>query len=554
MKKVIITILICAISVIGTNAQSIDSTFNTNGYLPYGGSLSNSSQNAYGGNNMVMQPDGKLVVAEDYTNGNVNNDLFFYTYRYDENGLPDASFGTNGVSAIYCGGQSDNRDLQLQPDGKIVVVGATEYCTLGVCGALQFIMMRLKTNGDLDSTFGNNGKLRTMDIFGGSGLFALPNTFKILPDGKFIVGGKGPGYLAFVARLKSNGFPDSTFGTNGVYLDPSGAIFKDLAINNDGDILVLLEKYNYVQGVGSDTTNLFDNYIFKLKATGVIDNTFGNAGVLVFSGSNSEHPRSIAIKNDQSIVVVGDEQFNNTENNNWNGTGSNGFAITNKGYVAFVNANGTMASYIPGGYKSIEIPTDTATLFQKIIVLNDNRLFISGKVVTASTNYREKALLCQIDSLGNFINDFNTNGYWVFDNGVSTGAWQRTLCAFNDIDVTSNDEVYATGYRNYTPGGPLSSLFLLKLKDVITGSVPLNIPTVSNNPSFLLYPNPVQDVLTIESDAKTTYTIFNIEGKVIYTGSLIKGVNNIHLSTSLGSGVYFIRDSRTSQVTKFIKK
>lgn len=555
MKKRITTLFFCAICAIDAEAQNIDSSFTTNGYLPYGGPLSNNSQNAYGGNNMVRQSDGKLVVAEDYTNGNAT-DNYFYTYRYNADGTPDASFGTNGVSAIFCGASSDNRDLQLQPDGKIVITGATEYCILGVCGALQFVTMRLKTNGDLDSTFGHNGKLITVDIFGTTGLFALPKTLKILPDGKFIVGGKGPGGYPFVARLKSNGLPDSTFATNGVYTDSVvRTTFKDLAINNDGDILVLLEKYNYITGTGADTTNLLDNYIFKLKKSGSRDNTFGTSGRLVFSGSNSEHPQSIAVKNNQSIVVVGDEQYNNTENNNWNGTGTNGYGITNKGYIAFVKPNGTMAAYISGSYKSIRIPGDTSTFIQKVVVLNDNRLFVSGKVITVvSGNYQEKAFLCQIDSLGNYISDFNTHGYWIFDYGVVGSGWQGKLCAINDIDVTTSNEVYATGYRNHTAGNSGLSLFLIKLKNVVTGNVPTKVSTISNNVIFSLYPNPAGDNLSLESSSTSAYTVYSIDGKIICIGNLEDGRNNIQLPASMNSGIYFIVDNQTKQALKFIKK
>lgn len=557
MKRKIVTCLLCFHIAFTSIAQNIDSAFTTNGFLPYGGPLSNDKQNDHGATNTIIQPDGKLVVAENYKGATA--DLSFYTYRYNHDGTPDVTFGTNGVSAIFCGSESENRDIVLQPDGKIVAVGATEYCILGVCGALQFVMLRIETNGNLDTTFGYGGKLITTDIFGGTGLFALPKTLKMLPDGKFIVGGKGPGGYPFVARLKNNGRPDTTFGINGVYADSvTQTMFEDLAVNNAGEVFALLDKYNYTTGVGSDTNNLYDNYIFKLTASGARDNTFGTAGRLVFSVSNSDHPRSIAVRNNQSIVVVGDENFNNTENYNWNGTGGTGYGFTNKGYIAFINKNGTMASHIPGGFKSIKLPADTSTFFQKVTVLNDNRFAVSGRVIRPiSGNYQEKAALAQIDSNGNLITEFHTNGYWIFDYGVSgTTGWPGRLCAFNDVDVTAANEVFATGYRNHTAANTGTCLFLLKLKDVPTGSTPttdITLRSVDNN-IVSVYPNPVDDVLSIKVNEHTSYAIYDMGGRRVSTGKLQKGKNEITLPGSAASGVYFLSDDRTGEVVRFIKK
>ncbi len=555
MKKSTLTFLLILITVAGAIAQSIDSSFTTNGYLPYGGPLSNNKQNNHIGNNLVRQPDGKIVVAEDFSY--VTTDFTLNTYRYNTDGTPDITFGTNGVSSIFCGLETNNRDLVLQPDGKIVVVGATKYCILGVCGALQFIMMRLNTDGSLDTTFGNGGKLITTDVFGTTGLFAQPYRVKIQPDGKFVIGGRGPGGYSFVARLNSNGSNDMTFAINGIYTDTANYLtFRDLVVNSTGDILMLLVKYNSSIGGVSDTNNLNDNYVLKVTSTGVPDNTFATGGRLVFSVSNNDDPISIALRSDQSIVIVGDEQYNNTENYNWNGTGTNGYGYTNKGYVAFVNTNGTMATHIPGGHKSFRIPADSATFFKKIIVLNDNRLFISGRVIrqVSSGNYQEKALLTQIDYNGNYLTDFNTNGYWVFDCGITglTG-WDGRQCGFNDIDVTPSHEAYATGYRNPVGGSTGTCLFLMKLKDVPFGTTTTGIPDKHYSSISLLYPNPVLELFSIASDDYSTYTICNTEGKVISRGNLIKGRNDILLPRSLASGIYFIRDEKTNDVVKFIK-
>jgi uncharacterized delta-60 repeat protein len=65
---------------------------------------------------VAVQPDGKIVVAGDAGNG-------FGVARLQPNGILDTTFGTGGRSIAEFGGDAQARDMALQPDGKIVVVG-----------------------------------------------------------------------------------------------------------------------------------------------------------------------------------------------------------------------------------------------------------------------------------------------------------------------------------------------------------------------------------------------------------------------------------------------
>jgi uncharacterized delta-60 repeat protein len=75
---------------------------------------------------ILVQPDGRLVVAG--TTGFSHSVLFIsidYLARYNPNGTPDTTFGTNGVAGISSpGANSSAAAAVLQPDGKIVVVGS----------------------------------------------------------------------------------------------------------------------------------------------------------------------------------------------------------------------------------------------------------------------------------------------------------------------------------------------------------------------------------------------------------------------------------------------
>ena len=132
----------------------------------------------------------------------------------------DPSFGTNGSLRIFInGGKSNNKDdratsVALQSDGKIVVAGRSE----GDPYYYTFALARFNLDGSLDSSFGANGTVRN-NINGGNSEDDEANSVAIQSDGKIVVAGSSlsaSGDIAFaLARYKTNGSLDSTFGTNG---------------------------------------------------------------------------------------------------------------------------------------------------------------------------------------------------------------------------------------------------------------------------------------------------------------------------------------------------
>tara|TARA_B100000508_G_scaffold55003_3_gene42641 strand:+ start:2312 stop:3208 length:897 start_codon:yes stop_codon:yes gene_type:complete len=68
---------------------------------------------------------------------------------------------------------------------------------------------------------------------------------------------------------------------------------------------------------------------------------------------------------------------------------------------------------------------------------------------------------------------------------------------------------------------------------------------------FEFYPNPVSEVLTIESQRATEIKIVNIYGQIVYTVDIPKGTKDIDV-TGLESGVYLIRSS-AGESRRFIK-
>ena len=148
-----------------------------------------------GASAVVVQPDGKLVVAGGH--------FAFALARYDADGNLDPTFGIGGLSiSSQYSGQSNGdflRDITLQSDGKIVATG----------GADDFIVARFHTDGRPDSSFGENG-VATIDICTASGDYAYALVMQT--DGKIVVAGDSDRDFA-VVRLRADGSFDTTFGS-----------------------------------------------------------------------------------------------------------------------------------------------------------------------------------------------------------------------------------------------------------------------------------------------------------------------------------------------------
>jgi|GEM_PF-847583 len=125
---------------------------------------------------LTIQADGKIVGAGNSTSATTTPILV----RYEANGsLDTATFGTNGTGGLVSTTRAispiGKTALVLQTDGKIIL-------------AALLSIARYNTDGSPDSTFGTNGVVNT-NI--GTAILGIPNLdVAIQPDGKVIIGGQ----------------------------------------------------------------------------------------------------------------------------------------------------------------------------------------------------------------------------------------------------------------------------------------------------------------------------------------------------------------------------
>src|ERR1043165_1532519 len=146
MKNILTTLAIAAISsVVFAQAGMLDSTFGVNGKMTFSGMNPNS---------VALQADGKIVIG-----GSDSVSFHFVVARLKVNGTLDSSFGIDGITKIGFDSIASAQSVILQPDGKIILIGSVTSFS-GVYNA-DIALVRLNSNGSLDSSFGIDGKVIT---------------------------------------------------------------------------------------------------------------------------------------------------------------------------------------------------------------------------------------------------------------------------------------------------------------------------------------------------------------------------------------------------------
>jgi uncharacterized delta-60 repeat protein len=246
---------------------------------------------------VVVQGDGNILVAGTTTDS--GGGTRFALAKYTPAGALDTSFGVGGqVITDLPGTTNDNAyDLAVQPDGKIVVVG---YSGSGFPTS-DFGVVRFKPDGSLDPTFGTGGVVRT--DFGGS--HDVPFAVALQGDGKVVVGGlTSHGSPSFgLVRYASDGSLDTTFGQGGkvstLFPGSNSQNIRDLAIQSDGKIVAV--GYTDISYFGAQ-----DFAVARYSAAGSLDATFDGDGIVTTHfGGTEEQAFGVLVQPDGAIVVSG---------------------------------------------------------------------------------------------------------------------------------------------------------------------------------------------------------------------------------------------------------
>jgi uncharacterized delta-60 repeat protein len=251
-----------------------------------------------GANSIAVQPDGKLVLA-----GGGTTD--FALARYNGDGTLDSSFGENGkVTTEILHHYNWAFAVAIQTDGKIVAAGgAGDFSTSD-----GFALVRYNSDGSLDSSFGDGGKVTTAfdgDWNGEISPMSESEAYAIAiqSDGMIVAGGYVDGIPAHfaLARYKYNGKLDKSFGDGGkvtTSFSNFSVTARSMAIQPDGKIVLA--------GHAGSQDGRVDFALARYNSDGSLDSTFGASGKVttdLFGQVDAAY--AAALQPDGRIVLVG---------------------------------------------------------------------------------------------------------------------------------------------------------------------------------------------------------------------------------------------------------
>ena len=176
---------------------SLDTTFGNSGSV-----VTDVTAGIDGANNIVLQPDGTIVLSGALSKGSGTG-----VERYTPDGGPDGNFGTFG--SVEIAGAFVGEGLALQSDGKLLLVGSKQV-GVGNANETQFELRRLNADGSVDDKFGSGGTVDTA-----FGTLDSAKSVAVQRDGRILVSGSADGFQFGLARYNADGTLDAGFAASG---------------------------------------------------------------------------------------------------------------------------------------------------------------------------------------------------------------------------------------------------------------------------------------------------------------------------------------------------
>jgi uncharacterized delta-60 repeat protein len=233
------------------------------------------------GHSLAVGKDGKVIVAAVDREGPA-------LARLNPNGSLDRSFGDQGVTRVDLGGQVSEISVAVQNDGRIVV--AADSATFAQEPTV--VVARYTRQGAPDPTF-NRGTPAVTSL--GTEL----GGFDLVGDGGTVLAGTpqcclSGGSEVHVARLNAHGFADRGFGSRGRHF--AVGVAQPVAV---GTAIALHDGRIDVIGEGGESA-----FALRLLPDGRLDPTFARAGIVYMQGVLSR-PRA-AVDEHGRLVIAGE--------------------------------------------------------------------------------------------------------------------------------------------------------------------------------------------------------------------------------------------------------
>ena len=231
----------------------------------------------------ISASNPRIVVAGGFDSGSSEKMAIM---RLNSNGSLDSSFDHDGKVSFSL--PTDNSNLAtgvvVQAGGKVVVTGSAS--TSSTTNNI-FVALRLNTNGSVDTSFGDQGTGVTGIGFGAND---AATSLTVGLDGRLFLGGFAGSKLA-IAALTSNGVLDKNFGTGGkvtTAVSPAIDQFASVGIGYLGDRVVV--AYSDFNGATANVLRYLD-----------IAPTVGAGQILTNASEQGPTPITFLVTRDQTL-------------------------------------------------------------------------------------------------------------------------------------------------------------------------------------------------------------------------------------------------------------
>lgn len=246
---------------------------------------------------ILIQSDGKIIASGATSDDATYSD--FAMVRYNSDGTLDANFGNNGVVVTSIKAWDYANAITLQNDNEIIIAGAiSKEFDLNLGFDYDFGVSKFDKYGVLDATFGNSGSV----IIGTTEANEKAFSVNVLSDGKMVLAGEhhSAKYAFMLAHLLPNGDLDTSFGNNGVVINSlSNEFIESVAMQIDGKFLIT--EYHGTGGCCSA-----DIKLIRFLDDGNYDATFGTNGIVTANFLNENNQaNAIAVQDDGKIIIGG---------------------------------------------------------------------------------------------------------------------------------------------------------------------------------------------------------------------------------------------------------
>ncbi|WP_343610835.1 T9SS type A sorting domain-containing protein [Chryseobacterium oranimense] len=458
--------------------------------------------------------DQKTVNIGYYDTGSFTTKTYFIT-KYNYDGTPDATFGTNGLLSIPA---YPNNPGEIMVQGSVTL---DDNSIILSCSAnMKAYLVKITGNGSIDTSFGDNG-FKLADFLFTPTTLTYGNLMKDEANQIFVVysatvGNPSKTYTK-LCKILPSGTIDTSFGNNGfssilIDRDYKFQTLKQTRIKN-GKIYNFATSFYYNNSGIYTQTDVWTCHFLN----GTPDASFGDNGYVYV-------PRDITIY-DYNIQEDGKILIANYVNVSSANSYVRGSRYLRSGAIDTSFGNSGKVEYGFGQW-SVHIP-------HRIMEI-DHHVYIFSSYYKSDSPVEYAATILKYNTNGVRDVSFGTNGLFKAPANISSVA---------DVFLNGDNGFILTVQKN-----TYGDLFNMKVDYDMNF---LSTESVVLTPQMKLFPNPVTDILYLSSVKNEDFVIYNAAGQKVKAGSYTAG-KGIHVQ-DLSKGSYWLKLEH-SKAVQFIKK